>query len=117
MGLGLLIEHIADVFVYGDGVSDVDQFNTYVTFFTLSSMGYGTNLKWYLIHPIFNALKISNRSEMFILRLSTLLVTTTNKEMAKSMLTLELEKCQSKIRSKRNLIYENNLLLMLKQIQ
>ncbi len=115
MGLGLLIEHIGDVFAYGDGGSDTDQFNTYITFLTLSVIGNDRNLKWYLIHPIFNALKIGNRSETFILRLSTLLVSISNQEMAKFLLESELQK--NKHWTIRNPTYEANLLLMLKQIQ
>lgn len=115
VGLGLLIEHIGENFSYGDGATDTDQYNTFITFNILSSIALGRNFKWFLIHPIFNALKNTKRPETFILRSSILLVSISNQEVAKFMLESELK--NNNHRSTKNPTYEANLLLMLKQIQ
>jgi hypothetical protein len=116
-GLKLLIDHVEDSFSYGLGASGIDQFNTDVCIGILSALSSDKHQRWSLITPILNSLKIENRSEEFIKDLSQCLIIASNKNIAKAILEVELQENRLTIRNLRNHVYENNLLIMLKQFE
>ncbi len=116
-GIQLLINNIEKTFNYGRGVSGLDQFNIYVSSGILYAISADKNEKWKLLIPILECLKIEKRSETFILKVGNLLVSLSNKEIAKSILETELQESKETMRRFRNLTYEYNLLQMLKNLQ
>lgn len=116
-GIRLLIDNIERTFVYGVGYSDIDQYNTYASRAILGSISSDEYLKWHVLMPIFDSLKNEKKSEIFLLKLGSLLPNVFTKEVSKIIIEIEIQNSRRIMGKGRNLIYEDNLLRMLKNFE
>ena len=111
--LAYLIEHVNDRFDYGRGISDIDQDNATACYSILVDISYDKKQKWKLLQFVFNSLRHKEQKETFIIKVNRLIYYIFGKGIAKEIIQYELE--ENKRKPGRDLIYEKNLLNLLKQ--
>lgn len=111
--LAYLIEHVNDRFSYGNGVSEKDQYNATACYSVLVDISYENNRRWKLLQPIFNSLQQNERKEIFIIEINRFMYYIFGKSIAKAIFQYELE--ENRRKPGKNIIYEKNLLTLLKQ--
>jgi hypothetical protein len=113
-GVELLLNEIERTLGYGSGANSEDQFNTYACYYYILELSLDGSAKWQLLESILNVLKKEERSEIFLIRLYSVLENILYKEGGKIFLENALDKSRLENKRKRNFIYENNLIQLLK---
>jgi len=112
-----LIEHIEDPFNYGDGQSDIDQANYMANWSILMGIADGKGDRRHLLPLSLDVLKRHEVSKNYILYLASILCLSSDKKTVKGIIEFELNEIRSNFRTLSSYTYENNLLLLLKQLE